>query len=378
MGATITNNGNGTFSYDPTSISGLEGLAVGTYADSFTYTAKDGHGDISNTATVSFTLDVTAETVTATAVDGGTVNEDGTTTISVVSAVSAAADDHIASYAGDLTSVLGATITNNGNGTFSYDPTSISVLEDLAVGTYADSFTYTAKDGHGDISNTATVSFTLDVTAETVTATAVAGGTVNEDGTTTISVVSAVSAAADDHIASYAGDATSVLGATITNNNDGTFSYNPTSISGLENLAVGTYADSITYTAKDGHGDVSNTATVSFTLDVTAETVTATAVAGGTVNEDGTTTISVVSAVSAAVDDHIASYAGDATSVLGATITNNGNGTFSYDPTSISGLENLAVGTYADSFTYTATDGHGDVTNTTTVSFPLAHTSESG
>ena len=109
--------------------------------------------------------------------------------------MSAEADDHISSYAADATSVSGATITNNGDGTFGYDPSTITGLEDQAVGSYTDTFTYTATDGHGDVSDPATVTVTYVVTAETVTAAAVDGGSVNEDGTTTISVVSAVSAA---------------------------------------------------------------------------------------------------------------------------------------------------------------------------------------
>ena len=375
-GATITNNGDGTFKYDPSTITGVEDKPVGSYTDTFTYTATDGHGDVSAPATVTVTYVVTAETVTAAAVDGGSVNEDGSTTISVVSAVGVGSDDHVSSYAADLTSVAGATITNNGDGTFKYDPSTITGVEDKPVGSYTDTFTYTATDGHGDVSAPATVTVTYVVTAETVTAAAVDGGSVNEDGSTTISVVSAVGVGSDDHVSSYAADLTSVAGATITNNGDGTFKYDPSTITGVEDKPVGSYTDTFTYTATDGHGDVSAPATVTVTYVVTAETVTAAAVDGGSVNEDGSTTISVVSAVGVGSDDHVSSYAADLTSVAGATITNNGDGTFKYDPSTITGVEDKPVGSYTDTFTYTATDGHGDVSAPATVTVTYVVTAE--
>src|SRR5258707_11793197 len=74
------------------------------FRSSFTYTAKDGHGDISNTATVHVTYEVTAETVTATDVTvSGTVVDDNTKTISVVAAVSAETEDRKANHSTPLT-----------------------------------------------------------------------------------------------------------------------------------------------------------------------------------------------------------------------------------------------------------------------------------
>ena len=68
------------------------------------------------------TYAVMAETVTAAAVDGGSVNEECSTTISVVSSVGVGSDDHVSSYVVDLTSVAGATITNNGDVTLQIRP----------------------------------------------------------------------------------------------------------------------------------------------------------------------------------------------------------------------------------------------------------------
>src|SRR5205823_6645986 len=99
---------------------------VGSYTDSFTYTATDGHGDVSNTGTVSVTLNVAAETVTAADVDGGTVDEDSVPAISVVAAVGKDADDVIDHYSASAASALGATIIDNHDGTFSYDASTVT------------------------------------------------------------------------------------------------------------------------------------------------------------------------------------------------------------------------------------------------------------
>ncbi len=50
----------------------------------------------------------------------------------------------------DATSVAGATITDNGDGTFGYDPSTSTTIQALASGeTYEDTFTYTLEDGNG-------------------------------------------------------------------------------------------------------------------------------------------------------------------------------------------------------------------------------------
>ena len=54
QGAAITLNADGTLHYDPTHAANLQAMAVGeSVTDTFTYTAQDSHGAISNTATVS-------------------------------------------------------------------------------------------------------------------------------------------------------------------------------------------------------------------------------------------------------------------------------------------------------------------------------------
>jgi VCBS repeat-containing protein len=66
------------------------------------------------------------------------------------------------------------------------------------------------------------------------------------------------------------------------------------------------------------------------------------------------------------------SPAGNRTSALGAAVTVNANGTFTYDPAAAAGLQSLGVGqTATDTFTYTVTDGVG-ISTAATVSVLIA------
>ena len=61
----------------------------------------------------------------------------------------------------DDTSTLGAAVTVNPDGSFSYDPTTSATLQALAAGESAtDTFTYTISDGQGG-TDTATVTVTV-------------------------------------------------------------------------------------------------------------------------------------------------------------------------------------------------------------------------
>jgi len=78
-GAKLTIHTDGSYSYDPSTISGIETRATGdAFHDSFTYTATDAHGNHAD-ATVTITVNVPAETVTAVANghgerDGGVIS----------------------------------------------------------------------------------------------------------------------------------------------------------------------------------------------------------------------------------------------------------------------------------------------------------------
>ena len=135
----------------------VQSLAAGeTRVDLVTYRVTDVDGD-SDTATLEITVegrndDPTASDVTA------TVGEDGPGTLIAGSFGDVDASD-VLSIGIDTTGTLG-TVTDNGDGTFFYDPA--GRFEALVEGeTAIDSFTYTVDDGNGG-----TATARVDVTIE--------------------------------------------------------------------------------------------------------------------------------------------------------------------------------------------------------------------
>src|SRR5439155_24444892 len=96
-------------------------------------------------------------------------------------AVSAVNDDPLA-VGSPITLASGATLTVNGDGTFTYDPTTSATLNALAAGdSTTDSFTYTIADPYGATS-TATVTMTITGVNDSPSLTADATlAAVNED-----------------------------------------------------------------------------------------------------------------------------------------------------------------------------------------------------
>ena len=143
-GATIANNSNGTFTYDPTTSTSFETLPVEHHVtDSFTYTVTDNHG-ISATATASVLVTITDGGPTANAVTSAT-GEDASTLITTSASTKDGADTIVRRPPPPPMAPPSPTTAR----TFTYDPTA-STSFDLPVGTtLTDSFTYTVTDNHG-------------------------------------------------------------------------------------------------------------------------------------------------------------------------------------------------------------------------------------
>ncbi|WP_299411911.1 Ig-like domain-containing protein, partial [Acaryochloris sp. IP29b_bin.148] len=141
-------------------------------------------------------------------------------------------------------------------------------FEDLAVGeTATDSFTYTVSDGNGG-TDTATVTITINGVndAPTTNDDANVGFTTNEDTSFTTGNVLGNDTDPDtnDTLTVLSIDTTGTQGI-VTNNNDGTFDYDPNGQ--FESLAAGeTATDTFTYTVDDGNGGT-DTATVTITIN---------------------------------------------------------------------------------------------------------------
>ncbi len=165
----------------------------------------------------------------------------------------------------DISSILG-TVTNNNDGTFDYD--SNGQFESLAVGEQAtDTFTYTISDGQGGV-DTATVIISITGVNDAPTAAndSGTGFSTNEDTLFTTASVLPNDSDPDssDMLSVQSIDTSSTLG-TVTNNNDGTFDYDPNGQ--FELLAEGDQTtDTFTYTISDGQGgEDTTTVTISIT-----------------------------------------------------------------------------------------------------------------
>jgi len=159
-----TINANGGFRYDPRNVAVLQRLkATETASDTFTYTISDGKGGVS---TATATVLVQGENDAPVAInDSYRVDEDSTLIVSGQGVIENDFDPDgdiitVATY--DVTSALGAPVTVNADGTFSYDPTGIATVQALPAGqSLTDTFTYGLTDGATQ-SNQAVVTITVD------------------------------------------------------------------------------------------------------------------------------------------------------------------------------------------------------------------------
>ena len=351
----VTNNGDGTFSYNPNGQ--FESLGLGeTATDTFTYTVDDGHGG-TDTKTVTVTIvgqyestgnhAPVAQAVTA------TVSEDGPgSTITSVYTDADAGDTHTFSI--DNTGTLGSVISN-GDGSFTYDPT--GRFDSLAVGdTATDTFTYTVTDNQG-ASSTQTV--TVTVTGVNDVPVVLADSKTTDENTILDSSVP-VASDVDGTIASYqlAADVGAGNG-TLTFNPDGSYSFDPGT--DFDSLAVGASRNvSFSYTATDNDSGVSSVQTVTIKVTGTNDGPIANAVTLVAMAEDiGTRLITQAELLSTASDTD-----GDTLSVSNLTadngaLVNIGDGTWTYTPT-LNDDTNV-------SFSYDISDGTATISGSATL-----------
>ncbi len=301
----------------------------------------------------------------------------------------------------DGSSMAGALITSNGDGTFNYDPN--GMFDYLAVGeSTTDTFTYTITDNNG-ATDTATVTVTitgvndapmftvpqgymftntedafnagfalgfpsmpdvLDVDVSDVVNLSITGVVQSGDKAGTLS---------NAQLLPYLSPASNpIIGTGVTEGEMVVFFSSGPGV--FDFLQVGDQLE-LTYslTATDSQG-----ATDSVVLNLFINGVNDAPVAvddsgmGFATDEDTAfTTANVLSNdYDPDMGDTFSVTAFDGTSTAGALITSNGDGTFNYDPNGL--FEYLAVGeTATDTFTYTITDNNGAM-DTATVTIEIA------
>ncbi|WP_144435249.1 cadherin-like domain-containing protein, partial [Tropicibacter naphthalenivorans] len=356
---------------DPGSVSSLDSELSYTFSTPGTYYISvgrfPGYSNPDNPVPSGGTYELQ---ITTTAQIGG-VGTDEDTALTIPAAQLLANDtdpdgDALSISAVSASSALGAAVTLNGDGSVSYDPTGAAALAALADGQeLTDSFTYTITDGNGGF-DTATVSLTVVGTNDAPVVSVIDAGTVTEDDAIqTIdllagqtdpdsgAVLTAINITATDD----QGNAVS-----FTDNGDGTISIDPFQYDALDDGQA--RAVTISYEISDGQAATANTATlvVNGVTDNLAPVANDDALAA----QADENTAFIISAADLLTNDSdpdgdaIGISAVSATSALGATVTLNGDGSVSYDPTASATLDAMAGGeSLTDSFTYTISDGNG-------------------
>lgn len=271
----VTDNQDGTFNYDPNGQ--YIYLAQGEVGyDTFKYTISDGQGGFAS-ATVTIKIIGLNDAPTANPDSGPAFTTDQNTLFSTGSVLLNDTDPDLTdtlTVVGFNTATTVGTVTNNGDGTFTYDPG--SYFKPLALGENATTtFSYTISDNYGATS-------TAIVTIEIIGLNDVPIGfddagrgytynKLNPEIFTTPNVLANDFDIDNGHVLSVKSvDSTSANGAVITDNHDGTFNYNP--LNNFIALQPGERVfDTFQYTVTDEYGATSQamvTIVVNASLDL--------------------------------------------------------------------------------------------------------------
>ena len=284
--------------------------------------------------------------------DAATTNEDSPLVVSAANLLANDADvDLDTLYIDSFTQPANGSVSDNGDGTFTYTST--------ANFNGADSFTYTVADGNGG-SDTATV----DITVTPVNDAPTTGDDSVSTSEDTPLVITAASLLTND--TDVDGDTLTITGFTqpangvVVDNGDGTFTYTP----GVNFKGT----DSFAYTVTDGNG-----ATDIATADITVTSMNDAPVATEDSFATDEDTPLVIDAASLLANDTDVDF--DTLSIESFTqpahgnVVDNGDDTFTYTPN--------ADFNGADSFIYTVSDGNG-ATSTTAVTVDVAAKPDGG
>ena len=346
----VTDNGDGTFDYDPNGA--FETLGVGDSAtDSFVYTVSDASGG-SDTAVVSITVQGVNDDPDAID-DAVETVEDNAVIINVLNGDSDPENDNLTVVSvGAATS--GTPVINSDN-TIRYTPNP----DFFGI----DSFTYTVDDGHGGI-DTAIVTVTVTQAPNQVpNASPITMGFGEDETGRQVDLLLTASDLDGDDLGVENVVVTTADGRILAGTLNAEFGLLTLDDGQFDDLSSGSLFNmTVTYDVTDGLDSVGNTATItitgtnddpiatddgnpdptSFVTDENTQFITANVLLNDTDIDSG---------------DVLSINSVDTTGTVGL-VTDNGDGTFEYDPNGA--FETLGVGDSAtDSFFYTVSDGNG-------------------
>ena len=318
-------------------------------SDQFSYTIADSNTLLSNTATVSVSIQSsnvgpTANNDQATVAEGGTVN------------IPVLANDTDPDNSIDTASVLIVNTPTHGTATLGVG--GVVIYTHDGSNTTVDSFTYRVSDVSGSPSGLATVSIAITPTNDPPVAQN--DSTIVQSGTPTIINLAANDSDSDDGL-----DLASIQ--ILTQPSQGTLSVNTNGTVTYEHNGSTVLQDSFTYRIRDLAGAQSNIATVQLTIERTA-LPPLTAPDSATVNEGGTIDITVLANDSARDNPINPASVAVVTPPTNGTVTVNASGVIQY-------IHNGSE-TTADNFTYRVSDTAGLSSATTTVSLVVVPVNE--
>ena len=264
LGARVTMNADGSFTYDPTGSAPLQGLNEGqSEVDRFAYAVEEPDGD---TAVGTAFINVSGRYELPTAVDDFlTMPETDSLGVSsrlLDNDIPGAVGDTLSLVPGTVTSAYGATVVFLSDGYVRYDQTSSQALDELAEGEVVqDTFSYTIMDQNGQ-TDTGTVTFEITGVDDLPTASL---DSYNASEGVVLTVDAASGVLANDTTDGNAGHTiaanpqvltSATTGATLSLNADGSFVYDPTSSAVIEALEDGEFlTDSFQYTIEESDKD---------------------------------------------------------------------------------------------------------------------------
>ena len=318
-------------------------------SDQFSYTIADSNTLLSNTATVSVSIQSpnvgpTANNDQATVAEGGTVN------------IPVLVNDTDPDNSIDTASVLIVNTPTHGTATLGVG--GVVIYTHDGSNTTVDSFTYRVSDVSGSPSGLATVSIAITPTNDPPVAQN--DSAIVQSGTPKIINLAANDSDSDDGL-----DLASIE--IVSQPSQGTLSVNTNGTVTYEHNGSTNLQDSFTYRIRDIAGAQSNIATVQLTIERTA-LPPLTAPDSATVDEGGTVNINVLANDTARDNPINAASVTVVTSPTNGTVTVNSNGVIQY-------IHNGSE-TTADSFTYRVSDTTGLTSATTTVSLVVVPVNE--
>jgi len=305
---TVTDNGDGTYSFEPSA--DFNGDV------SLSFDVSD--GSTTTTASADLSVDAVNDAPVVSNVELGTASEDGSITFSEADLLAGASD-----VDGDDLSVAGVsvdpaqgTVTDNGDGTYSFEPAAdfngdVSLSFDVSDGT---------------TTTTASAELSVDAVNDAPVVSNVELGTASEDGSITFSEADLLSGASDvdgDDL-SVAGVSVDPAQGSITDNGDGTYSFEPSA----------DFNGDVSLSFDVSDGSTTTTASADLSVDAVNDAPVVSNVELGTASEDGSITFSEADLLAGAsdVDGDDLSVSGISVDPSQGTVTDNGDGTYSFEP----------------------------------------------